>query len=102
MAKTKTTTHVCSECIKDIDLKSLFVAQVPNRDYSTVYCEKCLKTLNITEFRPYYKVKEKVVKEKVIKDKVAKNKVIVQKKAATTKKSTSKNTKNSTTTDKNK
>ena len=90
MTKTKTTTHVCSGCIKDIDLKSLFVAQVPNRDYSTVYCEKCLKELGITVFHTYYKVKEK--KEKVVKEKVVKAKT-----TATTKKSTTTKTKPTTT-----
>ncbi len=72
--KAKSTTHVCSGCIKDIDLKSLFVAQVPDRDYNTVYCEKCLKELGITVFHTYYK--EKVVKEKVVKEKVVKERVL--------------------------
>jgi len=64
--KVKITTHICSECIGDFDAKDLFVAQVPDRDYNTIYCEKCLKKLGITEFHPYHKVAEKKVKvEKV-------------------------------------
>ena len=60
--KVKITTHICSECIGDFDAKDLFVAQVPDRDYNTIYCAKCLKELGITEFKPYHKVSEKKVK----------------------------------------
>lgn len=60
--KVKSTKHVCSECIEFFDAKDLFIAQVPNRDYSTIYCGKCLKLLEITNFRPYHKVAEKKTK----------------------------------------
>lgn len=46
---------ICSECIEEFDPKNLFIAQVPDREYSTVYCEKCLKELKIKEFKPYRK-----------------------------------------------
>ena len=59
VAKTKSTKHVCSGCIESFDAKELFVAQVPDRDYSTIYCAECLKELEITKFRPYHKVAEK-------------------------------------------
>ena len=59
VAKTKSTKHVCSGCIEFFDAKDLFVAHVPDRDYSTIYCAECLKELGITEFRPYHKVAEK-------------------------------------------
>jgi hypothetical protein len=82
--KTKCTTHICSECIGDFDAKNLFVAQVPDRDYTTIYCEKCLNELGITEFRPYHKVSEK--KPKIITEK--KPKIITEKKTTTKKKPT--------------
>jgi hypothetical protein len=59
VSKTKSTKHVCSGCIEFFDAKDLFVAHVPDRDYSTIYCAECLKELGITEFRPYHKVSEK-------------------------------------------
>lgn len=60
--KTKVTTHVCSECIDDFNAKDLFVAQVPDRDYTTLYCKKCLDKLELTALRPYHKVAEKKIK----------------------------------------
>jgi len=72
----KKTTHICSECIGDFDAKNLFIAQVPNRDYTTVYCEKCLDILGITEFKPYHKVsikKTDTEKKTFVKSKVIKN-----------------------------
>ena len=77
----KVTTHICSECINDFDAKELFVAQVPDRDYSTIYCEKCLKKLEITIFKPYHKipVKKTPVEKKVVEKKTAKKKVVEKK-----------------------
>ncbi len=46
---------ICSHCIEEFDVTNIFIAQVPNREYSTVYCEKCLKELGIKEFNPYKK-----------------------------------------------
>ena len=87
VAKTKSTKHVCSGCIEFFDAKDLFVAHVPDRDYSTIYCAECLKELGITEFRPYHKVAEK--KPKV-------EKASTTKKATKTKKSTAPKTKKAT------
>jgi len=72
MATTKKSAkHICSECLSELDQKDLFVAHVPNpddvpnRDYNTIYCDKCIEKLKIEEFKPYAKgrkVKEKVEK----------------------------------------
>lgn len=48
--------HICSECIKGFMGKDLFTAQVPDRNYTTNYCGKCIKKLKITEYEPYIKV----------------------------------------------
>jgi len=75
-AKPKSTTHICSECIEDFAAKDLFVAQVPDRDYTTIYCAKCLKELGITVFHPYHKVAEKKVKVKTEKTIVKTSKTV--------------------------
>ena len=96
MAIKKLTKHVCSECLNEFDAKELFIAHVPNpedvpnRDYNTIYCTKCIEKLKIEEFKPFGKirkvrvVKEKIVKEKTIKETVKKPTV----KKPTVKKST--------------
>jgi uncharacterized CHY-type Zn-finger protein len=58
----KTEKIVCSGCIKDFDVKEIFIAQVPNREYTTVYCEKCLKKLGIKEYKPYKKPRKNAKK----------------------------------------
>ena len=83
VAKTKSTKHVCSGCIEFFDAKYLFVAQVPDRDYTTIYCAECLKELRIIEFRPYHKIAEKKPK--------------VEKTTTKTKKATAPKTKKATT-----
>ena len=65
MAKKETTKHICSECINEFDGKDLFHAlkkAVIGDDYYTIYCSKCIKKLEYTEFTPYYIKKE--IKEK--------------------------------------
>jgi len=47
--------HICSECIGEFDGKDLFSALVPDREYYTNYCEKCIKKLGIKEYTPYFK-----------------------------------------------
>lgn len=86
--------HICSNCIEEFDPKNIFTAQVPDRDYSTDYCEKCLKELGIKEFEPYLKprVKKTPVKKATVK-KPATKKVttkLVTKKVATKKATTKK------------
>ena len=60
--KVKSNKHICSECIEDFDAKDLFVARVIDREYTTLYCDKCLKELGLTAIRPYHKVSEKKTK----------------------------------------
>lgn len=95
--KSKTTTHVCSGCIKDFDAKFLFVGQMV--DYTTLFCQKCIDELKIEIVRPYHKVREKVAREKVVKEKVVKEKTTPKTKKTTTpktKKTTSKKVTNRT------
>lgn len=98
MATTKRSTkHVCSECLNEFDAKDLSVAKrpnpddVPNREYNTIYCDKCIEKLKIEEFKPFGKVRKvRVTKEKVAKEKVVKPTV---KKTTTVKKHTKKTAK---------
>lgn len=53
MENKKIKLHVCSECLDELLSKELYVAFVPNREYYTIYCLKCLKELNIKTFRKY-------------------------------------------------
>ena len=66
--------HICSGCIKGFDAKDIFSAMVPDREYSTNYCAKCLKELGITEFTPYLKPRKtrakKVVDTDTVKTKI--------------------------------
>lgn len=55
MTKKTSDKHICSECIEDFDAKDIYTAKVPEREYYTAYCIKCLKKLKITEYKPYLK-----------------------------------------------
>jgi hypothetical protein len=70
--------NICSNCIGEFDPKDIFTARVPDREYSTDYCEKCLKELGIKEFEPYLKPRAKRVKKYPIK-KTTKKKTVVKK-----------------------
>jgi len=85
MAKKKTNTLICSECIGEFKTKEMFCATVPNREYSTVYCEKCLKELGIKEFKPYIKPrKPREVKPKTTSATKTKKSTTATKKKSTT------------------
>lgn len=49
--------HICSECIGKFSAKDIFTADVPNASlpHSTNYCIKCIKKLDIIEYKPYLK-----------------------------------------------
>jgi len=63
MVKTKKNIHICSECFKEIETKEVFIAHVKDREYSTLYCEDCVKKLEIKIFEPYLKPKKKSIKK---------------------------------------
>jgi len=68
---TRTTTHVCSGCLKDFKPKEIFIAQADSKDHSTLYCQKCLDKLEIKEFSPY-NVSRKMTDKETIKKPVKK------------------------------
>jgi len=80
--------HICSNCLSELDPKDTFVGKFPGKEYTTDYCEKCIKELGIEEVVPY--LKPRVRKEKTTTKKPA---ALKTKKNTTTKKSTSKKTK---------
>ena len=45
--------HVCSECLNEFTSKEIFVALVPDREYYTNYCKKCLIELEIDKCKAY-------------------------------------------------
>jgi len=53
MATKKKDIHVCTECLGEFPSKDLYTAEVPEREYYTIYCEKCLKKLGIKKCKPY-------------------------------------------------
>jgi ribosomal protein L34E len=59
---TKSNKLVCSNCIESFDAKSVAIAQVPDREYSTVYCLNCIKKLKIDDFKLYQKPRQKKIK----------------------------------------
>lgn len=86
--KTEKTTHICSECIGEFDGKDLFEVLIesklgPSCNYYTIFCEKCVKKREFTNFTPFHKSNVKSPEEKL---------------AAKTKKDTTAKTKKSTTT----
>lgn len=52
MAKKKTTS-ICTDCLGEFTAKEIFTALVPNREYYTIYCKKCMIALGIEKCRPY-------------------------------------------------
>ena len=91
MAKAKKSTiHICSECLGEFEPKEINIALKPEREYYTLYCNKCLVKLEIKESRPYQKTK---VKKEPVAKKATVKKAPVKKapvKKAPVKKSTSK------------
>lgn len=53
MTAKKKDIHLCSECLGEFSSKDLYVAEVPEREYYTTYCEKCMKKLGIKKCRAY-------------------------------------------------
>jgi hypothetical protein len=54
--------HVCSNCIELFNEKELYTAKKPGREYTTIYCKKCIDFLGITEFNPRNKRRSKKAK----------------------------------------
>jgi len=73
--------HICSGCLGEFDSKEIFVGKFPGKEYTTDYCEKCVKKLGIEEVVPYLKPRKPRTEVK---------------KVSKTKKSTTSKTKNST------
>jgi hypothetical protein len=53
MTTKKKDIHICSECLGEFSSKDLYVAEVPDREYYTTYCEKCMKKIGIKKCRNY-------------------------------------------------
>jgi len=45
--------HICTECVEEFTSKEVFTSLVPDREYYTIYCKKCMISLGITKCRPY-------------------------------------------------
>lgn len=91
----KVAVHICSECIKEFTSKEIYSALKPNAllPHYTVYCEKCIKELNIEEYTPY--LKSRVSKSNDTETDKSKN---TRKNTAKTKTATSAKTKKTTAT----
>ncbi|MBN1214224.1 MAG: hypothetical protein JXA99_02155 [Candidatus Lokiarchaeota archaeon] len=51
----KKNTRVCSGCIDEFEVSKMYVALVPNRNYFTCYCKKCIDKLDIKIYKPFNK-----------------------------------------------
>lgn len=60
---TKTSKHVCSNCLELFAPKDICSATKPGENYSTYYCTKCINDMGITEYVPYLKPRTKKVKQ---------------------------------------
>ena len=82
MAKKKDS-YVCSECLNEFPSKEIFAALVPNREYYTNYCKKCLIDLEIDKCKAYtsstFKGPYILVKDIGTEKKVTKNKTTTKK-----------------------
>jgi hypothetical protein len=55
----KKNTRVCSGCIDEFEVSKMYVALVPNRNYFTCYCKKCIDKLDIKIYKPFNKPRNK-------------------------------------------
>ncbi|MCK9415848.1 hypothetical protein M0Q97_04240 [Candidatus Dojkabacteria bacterium] len=60
MGKKVKNVKICSNCIEEFNQTEINIALVKSGQYSTLYCNECIKKLGITDFKPYKSKKKKI------------------------------------------